>query len=232
MAHASVRFGGVSPTHAGTTGRDGLASERKGDAMLQALAKCYLAVSRWKFEAAPLRPGHAMIIGAPHTSNWDGIFMAIALWRVNRPFRFLVKDSATKGPLGVIVRGVGGIAVNRKEHNGIVEQISKAAAADPNFTLCITPKGTRSPREYWKSGFYRIAWVNKMPIYPGFVDRSTMTFGWGEPFYLTGDVKADMDKIREIYKDRVGVRPEKVSVPRLRAEDDDDAREYLLRVEE
>ena len=54
----------------------------------------------------------------------------------------------------------------------------------------------------------------------GFVDRKTMTFGWGRSIRLSGDPRADMDVIREFYSDKVGVNPELASVPRLRAEDD------------
>ena len=45
---------------------------------------------------------------------------------------------------------------------------------------------------------------------------------------LTGDVKADMEKIRAFYADKTGIKPELTSTPRLRAENDDDARDYLL----
>ena len=89
-----------------------------------------------------------------------------------------------------------------------------------SFTLCITPKGTRSPREFWKSGFYRIAMEADVPIQLGFIDRNTRTFGWGPTYRLTGDVRADMDVIRAFYADKVGVKPSKTSVPRLRAEDE------------
>ena len=79
---------------------------------------------------------------------------------------------------------------------------------------------TRSPRDFWKSGFYRIAMEAGVPIQLGFIDRNTRTFGWGPTYQLTGDVRADMEVIRAFYAGKVGVRPEKTSVPRLRAEDE------------
>ncbi|MBR5950649.1 MAG: acyltransferase, partial [Actinomycetaceae bacterium] len=96
------------------------------------------------------------------------------------------------------------------------------------FVLAVTPKGTRSKRAFWKSGFYRIALEADLPLEMGFVDSVTKTFGWSTSFKPTGDVKADMDKIREFYAGKQGIKPELTSVPRLRAEDDETARKYLL----
>ena len=163
-------------------------------ALTSAIASAYLSISRWKLSTQPL-PDKVIVIGAPHTSNWDGVFMAISMWKSGRTFSFLVKDSVVKAPV-----------------LGIRESDS--------FTLCITPKGTRSPREFWKSGFYRIAMEADVPIQLGFIDRNTRTFGWGPTYRLTGDVRADMDVIRAFYADKVGVKPSKTSVPRLRAEDE------------
>lgn len=188
--------------------------------LTRALASAYLSVSRWKLSTQPL-PEKVIVIGAPHTSNWDGVFMAVAMWKIGRPFSFLVKDSVVKAPLlGWFVKKIGAVPVERSASHGLVDQVSARIAQSRSFTLCITPKGTRSAREFWKSGFYRIALGADVPIQFGFIDRATRTFGWGPTYRLTGDVRADMDVIRGFYADMVGVRPEKTSVPRLRAEDE------------
>lgn len=189
-------------------------------ALTRALASAYLGVSRWKLSIQPL-PDKVIVIGAPHTSNWDGVFMAVAMWKAGRSFSFLVKDSIVKAPvLGWFVKKIGAVPVERGAAHGLVEQVAARIARSDSYTLCITPKGTRSPREFWKSGFYRIAMEADVPIQFGFVDRATHTFGWGPTYRLTGDVRADMDVIRAFYADKVGARPELTSVPRLRSEDD------------
>lgn len=184
------------------------------------IARTYLRFSRWTFTGTPLAD-KTMVIGAPHTSNWDGVFMALAFWSLERPFHFLVKDSVVKKPLfGAFVRWMGGIGVDRSAAHGVVGQVVDAAKGSDRFTIVLTPKGTRSPRDYWKSGFYRIAQGAELPIALGFVDRETMTFGWGPSIRLSGDVRADMDVIRGFYSDKAGVNPELASVPRLRGEDE------------
>ena len=190
-------------------------------ALTRALASAYLGVSRWKLSTQPL-PDKVIVIGAPHTSNWDGVFMTVAMWKQGRSFSFLVKDSVVKAPLlGWFVKKIGGIPVKRGAAHGLVEQVATRIRESQSFTLCLTPKGTRSPRDFWKSGFYRIAMQADVPIQLGFVDRATHTFGWGPSYRLTGDVRADMDVIRAFYADKVGARPEYTSVPRLRTEDED-----------
>ena len=185
------------------------------------IARTYMKFSRWTLSAEPL-PEKVMVIGAPHTSNWDGVFMALAFWSINREFTFLVKDSVVKVPIfGRFVKWIGGRAIDRSGAHGVVGQIVEQSNAVNEFTIVLTPKGTRSPRDYWKSGFYRIATGAHLPVQLGFVDKKTMTFGWGHNITLTGDVRADMEVIREFYADKVGVNPEMASVPRLRAEDEE-----------
>lgn len=185
------------------------------------IAKTYLLFSRWTFVHEPLEK-KTIVIGAPHTSNWDGVFMALCFWSIDRPFTFLVKDSAIKLPiLGSFFKAIGGFPIDRSSPHGVVGQVVDQAKAVSDFTLVLTPKGTRSPRRYWKSGFYRMALGADLPVALGFVDRSTKTFGWGPSIHMSGDVNADMDTIRAFYADKVGFNPEKASVPRLRAEDEE-----------
>ncbi|QWW20237.1 1-acyl-sn-glycerol-3-phosphate acyltransferase [Schaalia sp. 19OD2882] len=187
----------------------------------QFIARTYLRFSRWTFVHEPL-PERAMVIGAPHTSNWDGVFMALCFWSLGRPFHFLVKDSIIRKPLfGPWVRWIGGIGVDRSAGSGLVDRIVQLSREESPFTVVLTPKGTRSARPYWKSGFHRIATGADLPVFLGFVDRSTMTFGWGHSIRPGQDLRADMDRIRAFYATKSGFHPEKASVPRLRAEDED-----------
>lgn len=194
----------------------------------RALAKTFIKVSGWQMDIEEM-PKKIIVLGAPHTSNWDAAFMLVAMWMAGRTPSFLVKDSVVKVPVfGRLVRALGGISVERSASHGmvgsLVEQLNEAA----DICLCITPKGTRSKRDYWKSGFYRMALETGLPLEFGYVDSVTKTFGWRGSMQVSGDVKADMDTIRAFYADKHGVRDELTSVPRLRAEDDEEARAYLL----
>ena len=58
-----------------------------------------------------------------------------------------------------------------------------------------------------------------MPIVPGFLDYARRRGGFGPSFVPTGDMKADMDRLRAFYKDIQGKFPEKFTLPRLPEED-------------
>jgi len=86
------------------------------------------------------------------------------------------------------------------------------------FVLGIAAEGTGSEGEYWKSGFYRIAQQSDLPITMAFLDAPSRTVGWGPTFSPTGNVSADMDRVREFYADKTGLKPEGFTPPRPREE--------------
>ncbi|MFB4348845.1 1-acyl-sn-glycerol-3-phosphate acyltransferase [Microbacterium sp. CR_7] len=184
------------------------------------LARLYWALSRWTLtvEAVPTRP--TVLIGAPHTSNWDFVLMLAIAWRLGIDVRWLGKSSLFRGWRGPIMRRLGGIPVDRSDPARVVGDVVARVHQGEVFGLVVTPDGTRSATGYWKSGFYRIARETGMPVTLGFVDRTTMTTGLGPTIELTGRVGADMDRIRAFYSDKAGLRPERRREPRLREETD------------
>ncbi len=188
--------------------------------MLRSLvARVFWTCSRWRLvsEPAPTRP--TVLIGAPHTSNWDFVIMLAIAWRLGVPVRWLGKHSLFRGWRGPIMRRLGGIPVDRADPSRVVDEVVRRVQAGDVFGLVVTPEGTRGAGTYWKSGFYRIAMQARMPVTLGYVDRTTMTTGLGPTIELTGDVSADMDRIRAFYADKAGVRPALRTEPRLREED-------------
>lgn len=182
------------------------------------LARLYWTFSRWtlRSEPAPTRP--TVLIGAPHTSNWDFVLMLAIAWRLGIPVRWLGKASLFAGWRGPIMRALGGIPVQRDDAARVVNEVVERVHAGEVFGLVVTPDGTRGGNEYWKSGFYRIARATGMPVTLGYVDRTTMTTGLGPTIDLTGDVAGDMDRIRAFYADKAGLRPERRTEPRLQNE--------------
>ncbi|WP_026339832.1 1-acyl-sn-glycerol-3-phosphate acyltransferase [Gulosibacter faecalis] len=182
------------------------------------LARLFWACSRWKLvsEPAPTRP--TVLLGAPHTSNWDFVIMLAIAWRLGIDVRWMGKISLFKGWRGPIMRRLGGIGVDRANPGRVVGEVVERVHSGEVFGLVITPDGTRSGHTHWKSGFYRIARETGMPVTLGYVDRTTMSAGLGPTMQLTGSVADDMDRIREFYADKAGVKPEHRVEPRLREE--------------
>ncbi|YAL83982.1 1-acyl-sn-glycerol-3-phosphate acyltransferase [Dermacoccaceae bacterium W4C1] len=181
-------------------------------------ARAFWSLGPWNLrsEPAPTRP--SVILGAPHTSNWDFILMLAITWRLDMDMRWLGKKSLFAGWRGPIMRGLGGIPVDRENPGNVVTEVVQRIRDGEVFGLVITPDGTRGGHTHWKSGFYRIAQEAGMPVTLGYVDRTTMTTGLGPTIDLTGDVAADMEIIRAFYADKSGYTPSARVEPRLREE--------------
>lgn len=183
------------------------------------LARVFWALSRYRLRSQPPpATGSAVLIGAPHTTNWDFFFMLAIAWSHQFSPKWMGKHTLFKFPFGPIMRGLGGIPIDRSNPAGIVEEIVERVRNGERFFLVVTPEGTRSRGTHWKSGFYRIARGAGLPVVLGYVDGPTRTAGLGPTIELTGDVPADMDKLREFYADKHGVYPEKATPPKLRDE--------------
>jgi 1-acyl-sn-glycerol-3-phosphate acyltransferase len=98
----------------------------------------------------------------------------------------------------------------------MVEEFARHEA----FVLLVPAEGTRSLGERWRSGFYHIARGAGVPIALGYLDYPSKRAGVGPLIWPTGNVKADMDLIRDFYSDKRGKYPEDFTPPRLREEDD------------
>ncbi|WP_245852510.1 1-acyl-sn-glycerol-3-phosphate acyltransferase [Isoptericola jiangsuensis] len=183
------------------------------------VASLYWRLSRWRLRTTPAPAEAGLLIGAPHTSNWDFVLMLAIAWKLGIDVRWLGKHTLFAGWRGPVMRAWGGIPVDRRDPSRVVAEVIERVRAGEVFHLVVTPEGTRSG-DGWKSGFYRIAREADLPVTLGYVDRTTMTTGLGPTLRLTGDVRADMDRIREFYADKAGVRPALRTEPRLRSEDD------------
>jgi 1-acyl-sn-glycerol-3-phosphate acyltransferase len=183
------------------------------------LARLYLRIIGWKVLPPPQPFADKMVlVAAPHTSNWDFV-VTIAAARVSGLFiQWLGKASLFKPPFGKIMRKLGGIPVDRSAANGMVAAMAAEFDRHQKLCLVVPAEGTRSKTDYWKSGFYRIAEQAHVPVILGFVDASTKTCGFGPMIEVTGDMSADMDKFREFYADKTGIKPGRFGPIRLREE--------------
>lgn len=168
-------------------------------------------------------PASGIFLGAPHTSNWDFVLCVLILWSDGVPPKMLVKKEIFRGPLRPLLRALGALPTERRASTGLVARMAREAAASAEpFVLVIAADGTRRRTDHWKSGFYRLAQATGLPVVLGFVDSATRTVGIGDVLHVSGDVRADMDRVRAFYADKRGVRPGNESTPRLREEDQDD----------
>lgn len=183
------------------------------------IAGIALWIGGWKPIGDPPALDKYIIVAAPHTAWWDGFWMKAFAWWWGVRIQWLVKSGAAWGPFGVFLRSVGAIPVDRSGPQGLVGAMVRKFAEHPRLVVSIPAEGTRARRRYWKSGFYQMALQAKVPICLSLLDYGSGRGGFGPCFHPTGDVTADMDRIREFYRDARGKVPDRFTPPRLREED-------------
>lgn len=141
-----------------------------------------------------------IVIGAPHSSYWDGVWGLLMKVAIGVDVNIMIKREVLQSPLGLILRPIGLIAIDRGAATDVVSQMTTRFARKPSMWLGITPEGTRKPVTLWKTGFLRIAYAANVPVLPVFFDYPSKTFTLGEPFYPSSNLEADMIAIRALFR--------------------------------
>lgn len=172
--------------------------------LLSALSSLGLKLSGWKLDGKPPQEKKYVLIAVPHTSNWDFPITLAMAFRFGFELFWMGKDSLFRGPMGPIMRWMGGIAIDRSSANNVVDQMIAAYRDNERLVVAIPPEGTRSRVDQWKTGFYYIAAGAEVPIALGYLDYEQKKGGFGPAFYPTGDLEKDMLEIRQFYSGIAG----------------------------
>jgi 1-acyl-sn-glycerol-3-phosphate acyltransferase len=169
--------------------------------VLRGLSVAILKLAGWKVQGS-LPPGCAksVFIAAPHTSNWDLPFTLMVAFSLRLHIYWMGKTQIFKPPFKGLMMWLGGIPVQRDKANNLVEASAQAIRdADGPLQLVVPPEGTRSKTRYWKTGFYYIAVSAQVPIVLAYMDYEKKVSGLGPVFQPSGDIEADMVKIKAFY---------------------------------
>lgn len=169
-------------------------------AFLRWLARTLLRTTGWKLVGTLPNVPKAVMIVAPHSSNWDGLWGFAAKIALNFEVRVLGKAQLFWWPLGPVLKKLGAIPLDRSSPQGTIGQAVRLIKRSERMWYAITPEGTRKRVEHWKNGFWKIARDAGVPIIPAYFDYPSKTIGVGELFWPTEDLQADMAAIRAWYR--------------------------------
>ena len=157
----------------------------------------------WKCVGSPCPVPRCIILGAPHTSIWDFIVAILFYTSIGGRASVLVKKEFFFWPIGVIMRKLGAIPVDRSKGASLVKQLVDAFSTRDTLHLAIAPEGTRKPIAKWKGGFHTIAKAANAPVYLGYFDWGKKEVGVApEEFLLTNDQQADIKRLCQWYKEK------------------------------
>ena len=178
---------------------------KAGPSLLSRMVKrLIVALYGWRgyhlVESHPV-PKRCVIIGVPHTTNWDFVFFLGATAKVGIKPSFMGKHTLFKWPMTRFMYDMGGVAVDRSaKGRNYVEQVVDAFAHSDELALVVAPEGTRSATRPWRSGFYHIALRAGVPIVPAWVEDATRRGGIGPALMPSGDYRADLEKLLAYYR--------------------------------
>lgn len=153
----------------------------------------------WKTDITAPRRDKCVICVAPHTSNRDFILGLCAYRSLGREANFLMKEFWFFFPLKYLLRALGGIPVPRKRGSALTDSIIRMFRERPYVNLAVTPEGTRSRTERWRTGFLHIAYGAGVPLQLGVIDYHTKTISITTEYPLSGDIEKDMAGIKDFY---------------------------------
>lgn len=176
--------------------------------LLRLLAIILLKLMGWTAIGKEVTNPKLVLIGAPHTSNWDFPLMLLVVLKLRLKVFWMGKKELFGFPFGWLMRWLGGIPIDRSKSHNVVDQITEEFGRHSELVVLIPPEGTRSKVERWKTGFYHIARNAGVPILMGYVDAPKKEAGLADFFTPTGDLEKDMQEIRNFYADKGGLKPE------------------------
>lgn len=179
----------------------------KPNAFTRWLGRSVLRLGGWRVVGEFPDTARLVLIGAPHSSNWDGVWAFGAKMALGLDVRILGKDSLFRIPvLGFVLKRLGVMPVVRDVASGVVEQAVAVLRRSDRFWYGIAPEGTRRRVERWKTGFWKIAHGAGVPILPIYLHYPERTIGVGPLFWPSDDMAADMRALREWYRPWIGKR--------------------------
>jgi len=164
------------------------------------LGRTALRLGGWRVVGPIPDLAKAVLIVAPHSSNWDGIWGMAAKIALGLQVRVLGKAQLFWWPLGPLLRRLGAIPVNRSSPKGTVEQAVAIIEKFDRIWFTLTPEGTRKRVEHWKTGFWKIARAADVPIVMAYFHYPEKTIGIGQVFLTSDSLEQDMARIREWYR--------------------------------
>lgn len=188
--------------------------QRFAKSLRRAWADAFLFVLGWKVDLdVPTDVRKFVMVVAPHTSNMDFLLGRLAFSHLGIKARFMIKKELFFFPLGLILKSMGGVPIDRKNPEGVTAAMSLLFSTNEEMALIVTPEGTRKPISRWKKGFYHIASYANVPIALAYMDYSKKRGGISLLIPSETPYPEVLSIIRSFYSTVKGRHPEKFLLP-------------------
>lgn len=181
---------------------------RRGTALSRFLCIALMWLCGWRVEAIIPNLPKFVLIGAPHTSNWDFLLAMGVIFGLGINVSWMGKHTMFRWPFKGLLTWLGGIPVNRNLANrGLVAQTISAFDGRDKLIVAMMPEGTRTKVKTWKTGFYHIAVGAQVPLVLVAFDYGRRVMNITHTIFPTGDLEADLARIQTIFSSVRGKHP-------------------------
>jgi 1-acyl-sn-glycerol-3-phosphate acyltransferase len=187
--------------------RLGASIPRRGNRPLAAFGRFLLWSMRFRVEGEVPDLPKFVIAVAPHTSNWDFIVGAAAMFALDLRLSFIAKHTLFRGPFARVMRWMGGIPVDRSSAHGVVADSIAAFSHVDRRILAIAPEGTRKHVARFKSGFLHIARGAGVPVMLASLDFGARCIRLGPTFDPDEDIEAEVRRVEAFFSGIHGKNP-------------------------
>lgn len=184
-------------------------SPRMGNALTRAVGSFLLKIFGWKIEGVLPNEPKVILVGEPHTSNWDFVLIMCAAQAIGFRMSYIMKKEAFFWPMGGFFKWMGGLPIERKKGRDSLEQIKNHIQAQDNIFLAITPSGSRSATDSYKKGYLRLAGDAGIPLFLIGVDGENKAIVLDRLVDVSGDMATQNTSIKD-YMDGTyrGIKPD------------------------
>lgn len=168
--------------------------------IMKAISKFLLNFFGWEVVGSVAPENKCIIIGAPHTSNWDFVISWLYYNSIGGKASVLVKKEFFFWPVGYFLKRMGGVPIDRSKGANVIRQTIQLFNEREHMHLAMTPEGTRKLTKKWKAGFHIIATEANASVYLGIFDWGKKQVSIGEKFELTDDSKQDIKRMKDYYR--------------------------------
>jgi len=140
-----------------------------------------------------------LILVVPHSSAWDVIWGMLIKLALGMRIDFMATSELFFFPLGRFLRLLGAVPVDRHAAHGVVGATVRLLKSKPVCWVALAPEGTRRACPKWRSGFWHIARLAKVPLCCVYIHYPEKVFGIGPVLEVTKDMAADIEQLRAIF---------------------------------
>jgi len=164
----------------------------------------------WKIKGEFPDIKKSVVIFAPHTSYWDGLYGKLYLMQLDINYKFLSKKEFFKFPLKYFFRIFGSIPVYKNKD--YIDYVAELISNSKELHIVLSPEGQLAKIKRWKKGYYYMALKANVPIVVSYLDYKKKEIGVKGVLYNLENLNTVMFQINNMYKDVTAKYPENFSL--------------------